>query len=76
MSDPERPTVEKAEMFNAHTTPPICGTNVLALSIGGVICNVIWTSTSIQYFDAWQYFLKVPASVKAIQAARFKQQEK
>ena len=76
MSDPLRPTVERAEMFNAHTTPPISGTNVLALSRGGVICNVIWTSTSIDHFDAWQHFLKVPADVKAIQAARFKQQEK
>jgi hypothetical protein len=75
MSEPERPTVEKSEMVNAHVRQPLSGSRVLALNHGGALMAVIWSSTSIQYFDAWCCYPKVPKCVKKIQSDRFKQTE-
>ena len=72
MSEPERPTVEKSEMVNAHVRQPSPGSRVWALNHGGSLVQEVWSSNSIKYFDAWAYYMKVPADVKAIQAARFK----
>lgn len=72
MAEQDRPTVVAATMTNAHTNPPTSGTKVWALSHGGVINDITWTSESIKTYDAWYPYLKVPPDVKAIQSARYR----
>lgn len=68
--EPDRPTLPTVELINAHETPPPNGARVLALNRGGVLVHAVWQSSSLQQFDAWAAYPKVPASVKAIQQAR------
>lgn len=70
--EPDRPTLPRVELIDAHLTPPPNGARVLALNRGGVLVHAVWTSDALKYFDAWAAYPKVPASVKAIQAARRK----
>ncbi len=64
MSEPNRPTVRQAEMIDAHITPPRNGQLVWALGRGGVIAQTTWNDESINFFEAWYEFLKVPETVK------------
>jgi hypothetical protein len=68
-----RPTVESTELVNAHANPPPSGARVLALTQGGTLVPTIWKSDSLQYFDAWCYYPKIPPDVKKIQQARLTQ---
>lgn len=66
-----RPTAPSVELIDAHIEQPRAGSRVLALQHGNVLVPMEWKSDSIQHFDAWCHYPKVPASVKARQAARF-----
>ena len=72
MSEHDRPVVESTTMFDAHTTPPQNGQKVFALSVGGVMVQIVWNKDSINHFDAWHPYLKVPESVKQRQRDRYK----
>jgi len=71
MSDPNRPVVTATEMINAHITPPQTGKEVFALTRGGTVVRMTWARDSIDFYDAWYPFLKVPADVKKIQTDRY-----
>ena len=64
-------TAQQTELVDAHTFPPVVGRAYLALTHGGKLCEVIWKSDSILYFDAVAEYPKVPASVKRRQMARY-----
>ncbi len=75
MSEPNRPTVQVTEMFDALTNPPQNGQKVWALGKGGVITQVVWNARSWEFFEAWYPFLKVPKSVKERMANYYKPEE-
>lgn len=64
MSEPNRPTVRQAEMIDAHICPPQIGQRVWALGKGGCVTQTTWNSRSIEFFEAWYEFLKIPPTVK------------
>lgn len=70
--EPDRPTLPRVELINAHEQQPPGGARVLALNRGGVLVHAVWGRDSLLYFDAWAAYPQVPASVKAIQASRLK----
>lgn len=72
MKDPTRPTKPTVSLTNAHKTPPTPGQRVLALQHGGVLVPEVWTSSSINHFDAWMEYPDVPEDVKKLQSERFK----
>jgi hypothetical protein len=71
MSEPNRPAVAATEMINAHITPPRLGQEVFALTRGSVVVRMTWARDSINFYDAWYPFLKVPADVKKLQTDRY-----
>lgn len=72
MAEIDRPTVTATAMTNAHTNPPSSGSKVWALNHGGCVVPLVWTTRSIELYDAWYPYLKVPQDVKDIQAERYR----
>ena len=66
-----RVTATESYLIDAHESPPRSGTSVLALTIGGKLCETVWKSDSLLYFDAWASFPKIPKSVRDRQMARY-----
>ena len=64
MNDLDRPTARVVELIDAHIAEPPVGTRILALTKGNVLVPAIWMSNSLEYFDAWMIYPKVPISVK------------
>ena len=64
MNDFDRPTAKFVELIDAHIDTPPEGTRILALTKGNVLVPAIWQADSLQYFDAWMFYPKVPVSVK------------
>lgn len=64
-------TARNVHLVDAHITPPSIGKAYLALTHGGKLCEVIWKSDSLLYFDAVAEYPKVPLSVKRRQLERF-----
>ena len=64
MNDFDRPTSKFVELIDARISTPPDGTRILALTKGNVLVPAIWQSDSLQYFDAWMFYPKVPISVK------------
>jgi hypothetical protein len=75
MSEPDRITVHSTSMIDAHLQPPPAGTRVFALNRGGVIVQTVWKSNSIDDFDAWHPYLKVPDTVRKRQSERYQPKE-
>lgn len=75
MSEPNRPTVRQAEMVDAHIAPPRVGQRVWALGRGGCVVQTVWNNESINFFEAWYEFLKIPATVKERMSDRHKPKE-
>lgn len=71
MSEPNRQVVNATEMINAHVAPPRVGQEVFALTRGSVVVRMTWARESIDFYDAWYPFLKVPADVKKLQSERY-----
>lgn len=72
MSDPHRVTVHETAMIDAHVEQPRIGQLVWALSQAGVVIQMTWTTDSINHYDAWYPFLKIPESVKERMRNRYK----
>lgn len=72
MSNPLRPTENSPQLTNAHTNPPTAGSNVFALTHGGVLVPLVWSTGAIKYFDAWMAYPKIPQEIKELQASRLK----
>jgi hypothetical protein len=64
-------TDHTSHWVDSHERQPANGSRVQALTIGGVQVSLVWTSDSIKWIDAWQSHMKVPATVKARQLARY-----
>lgn len=64
-------TARNVHLTDAHTTPPAIGKAYLALTHGGKLCEVIWKSDSLLYFDAVAEYPQIPASVKRRQMERY-----
>lgn len=61
-----------SELIDIKDKQPESGSSVLALTVGGKLCEVVWTSNSHKYYDAWCVYPKIPKSVKERQVERFK----
>lgn len=70
MSDPLIPTRQQVELIATVDEQPTPGMRVLALQHGGCLVSAVWTTGAARTYDAWCHLPKVPAKVKAIQAAR------
>lgn len=57
--------------IDSYVEQPANGSRVQGLNQGGVQCSVVWNSDSINHFDAWQQHMKIPATIRARQLARF-----
>lgn len=71
MSDPDRITAHSTAMIDAHLQPPPVGMRVFALNRGGVIVQTVWKSDSLNDYDAWHPYLKVPETVRRRQRDRY-----
>lgn len=59
--------VEAAPIWrNALTDPAPSGSTVLALSLGGTLISVQWSSKALEYCVAWLPYPKVPKEIKDI----------
>lgn len=65
-------TAKESHLTNTLDELPPAGSNVLALSHGGKLCEVVWKSDSHLYFDGWAKYPTVPRDIKERQLARFK----
>lgn len=70
MADHDRKTAPVVELIPTVDAQPTPGMRVLALQHGGCLVATVWTTRSAAEYDAWAHYPKVPAKVKAIQAAR------
>lgn len=70
MSDPDRRTAPVVELIPTVEQQPTPGMRVLALQHGGCLVPTVWTTRSAAEYDAWCFYPKTPARVKAIQQAR------
>lgn len=71
MTDNRR-TKEVAEWIDAEASPPNNGEKVLALTHANKLIECEWSKHIASICDAWSPFPKVPAHIRARQAARFK----
>ncbi len=72
MSDPLRPVRAVVELIDAHIEQPASGSKVWALGTGGVLVQTVWNRNSIEHFEAWSPYPRVPQSVKDRMAAPYK----
>lgn len=72
MSDPNIKTAKQVELIDALVEQPPMGMRVQALTRGNILVSAIWTSDSINTFDAWMHHPKTPLSVKDRQMERYK----
>jgi hypothetical protein len=59
-----RPTREVVYLIDIDDEPPRRGQTILALSIGGKLCEVVWGKDSHEFFKAWMPYPKTPKAVK------------
>lgn len=64
MSDPNRKVAKVVELIDIDVEMPQNGQLVLALGLGGKLCEEVWTSNSHKFFKAFMPYPKIPASVK------------
>lgn len=64
MAEPNRPTREVVYLTNTDDEMPTSGAKVYALSLGGVMCEIIWRADSHKHYAAWMYYPKIPDDVK------------
>lgn len=62
---------ETVELIDAVTNPPVVGSRVLALTIGGALVPHEWGTQSLRFYEAWCAYPKVPASVKERLVSRY-----
>lgn len=62
--DDKRPTREVVYLTDTDYEKPNPGETVLAISLGGKLCEVVWNSKSHEHFHAWMPYPKVPKVVK------------
>lgn len=70
-----RQVAQQAEFINAHEFPPMQGSQLIGLTRGGKLIELTWQKDSINFVDATCAYPKIPASVKAIQQARWTPEE-
>jgi hypothetical protein len=64
MSEHNRPVALAPTLTDIDVELPANGSHVLAIGLGGKLCEVVWNSKSVDFFKAWCYYPKIPKSVK------------
>lgn len=64
MSEPNRPTKKFVYLNDTDEEAPRVGQKVYALSLGGVLVEMVWTRDSEKHYVAWMPYPKVPKKVK------------
>jgi hypothetical protein len=64
MSEPTRPTMEVVSLTDIDEELPRRGQKVYALSLGGVLVEMVWAADSHRHYVAWMPYPKVPKTVK------------
>lgn len=64
MSEPQRPVREVVYLTDIDDEMPTAGSNVIAIGLGGKLCETVWTRDSHLFFKAWMYYPKIPKKVK------------
>jgi hypothetical protein len=59
-----RKVAPQAEWIDSDLNPPTSGARVLALTLGGVLVPVDWSSANAADFVAWCPFPKIPKPIK------------
>jgi len=59
-----RPTAASITMADVMLNPPRTGQNVLAVSKGGRLCDVVWQADSYKNYVCWAPYPKIPQSSK------------
>lgn len=65
MTELKRSVREIVSLIDTDDEMPTRGQMVLALGLGGTLCDVVWTADSPKHYHAWMPYPKVPPSVKA-----------
>jgi hypothetical protein len=60
----KRPVLKAPEMMDVIEFPPPVGNNLLAISIGGKLCEVVWKRGDEDHFVSWMSYPKIPAKSK------------
>lgn len=71
MAEAERPVDDVIYLIDIDDEMPLPGQHVLALGLGGKLCETVWTKDSHEFFKAWAKFPKVPKAVKDKLRKRF-----
>lgn len=64
MSEPNRPVRETVWLIDTDDEMPLTGANVIALGMGGKLCETVWNKDSHKFFVAWMSYPRIPAIVK------------
>jgi len=64
MSEPNRKTKEVVYLTSVSKEEPSIGQLVLAIGLGGKLCETVWTRDSSKFFRAWMDYPKIPPEVK------------
>lgn len=64
MSEPLRKTEEVVYLKRVTQDDPKSGEHVLALGLGGKLCETVWTSDSHEFFRAYMRYPKIPIDIK------------
>lgn len=65
MTEQKHITAPVVELIDVRDQMPPNGAKVLALGLGGVLAQTVWTRDAHEFFIAWAPYPKIPASVKA-----------
>lgn len=72
LNDSQLAVAQNYFWINAHTNPPANGAKVRVLNQDGVDAgSTVWSDASINSFDAWLPYAKIPSDVKLIQSSRY-----
>lgn len=64
MSESNRPVQPVVYLKDVDIEQPTVGQLVLAIGLGGKLCETVWKSDSSDFFKAWMEYPKIPQTVK------------
>lgn len=64
MSEVNRPVEDVVHLKDIDIEQPAVGQLVLAIGLGGKLCETVWKSDSHRFFKAWMKYPKIPKTVK------------
>jgi hypothetical protein len=62
--EPKRPVRETVWLIDIDDEMPPAGACVLALGLGGKLCETVWNKKSAEFFVAWMPYPSEPRKVK------------